>query len=1539
MKKILSFLFVFLIALVLVGCSEKPVDPTPVDPTPVDPTPGEETEVKPTKIEISGAKEEIAVGEEFTITVTVTPSDAKDKSVTYSTSSSSIATVKDGKVTGVSVGTATITVKANADESVKAEFTVTVKNQKTDVEPKELFIYYAKEEFFIGETEQLSVEIDPSEASQEFVWSFDKEGIVSIDEKNVIKALKGGLVTVTCSSKSNPNVKDSYEVRVYDNVEGMTIVGQGNVMKPGNKQPLTVEFKTVREDGTEIVCNSPIKWESSDTSVLTVTDDGFVTAVGDGTATIRAIAQDSGAFTAEFVITVSSTEVKIGSEKYGSVKEALANSKNGDVIEIGKGSVSEQIKINKSGVTLKGNDSVLNGTVEIVDGVTDIKFENLTFAGTAYVFSEASSDNVLGVKNITFNNCVFNSVASKKDGTIHFLVPVENFVFTNNTATFASNRGIRFEMEAKNWTITDNSFTGVSGVLYDMIRGMDLVEGEVTISNNTFDTTAQSFIMIRYIGNATYNVDNNKFINSACVCVDLREAKLDNITKAVINVKNNEFNGGVNDWGAIRLRNSWASGKLSNPANVEVNINYNSFVGIELGENGYYVDKPTDNCTAGLFNIDHNYSDLGQPKASWFSGMAKSFDGWYGSNEDMNSGSIIDRINSDDKYIVVGTHKDITKQGYATIKEALKKATEGSIIVVLPGTYNEDILVGADKPNLTITTLNGELDPNGESTREAEAVFTGKITLGTELKGCTIKGLKFTGDSHIVNNKGQAGTADNTATNLNGFTFMNNIVEVASSGNGFIYFIEAASSYSHDIIISNNKFKGASGFSAKAMVWLDNNYNLTVTGNVFTDITADYAFYVNDETKGMSGEFSTIEGNTFKNIKGTALHINWLSPLPLGNKSCKVSVCNNNFDNVTGEAIHLGKMNNSDTYEYITFRFNTFKKVGYGIYFVRVTGAANVNCNFNTFVDVPKIAYFHNDSKNQSTEGAVALNAKNNLYQDGSGKTITPAASKFINEVEYDTTITSGDDIPDPNAKATAITIGKVSLKVGETKQLEVEYTPKNTANVGVTWSVSDNTMATITSDGVIKGLKSGKVTVTATYIHNAAVKGTVEIEFVDWQEVVLTFSGSGILNVDDQLTMTAKIGGSITTGEIEWSSSNANIATVDGGKVKALAVGKVTITAQIKGTNIKQSVELQVKEKSGDAEIDKLLDLLIKGHRAVVENMSINYIGYESGYTSVHHDVYQSVNAYYAADLPSIQQNPCTHGTNSGTMQSIEFIVVHDTGAASPSSTAKANSNWCTNTTNTGSSWHYTVGNDGIYQQYADNVIAWHAGDGTSWGASTTLTNTGIKASDDLRYRASVTLGNDGYFYVDGTKTTIKLPSGATAATGTNDLGISAIVKDGYYYLPTTHVGSGYGNKVCIRGGNLNGIGIESAVNTGSDVYLTWQRLAKLVASLLVKHNLTPDRVMFHNNFSNKTCPNTMINAGRVDMFLDMVYAEYMVAKYYSGYTITFTSNNPDIIDNTGRVIGKGPSVATNVSYTITITKGNETRTITLTSLVQAAR
>ena len=59
-----------------------------------------------------------------------------------------------------------------------------------------------------------------------------------------------------------------------------------------------------------------------------------------------------------------------------------------------------------------------------------------------------------------------------------------------------------------------------------------------------------------------------------------------------------------------------------------------------------------------------------------------------------------------------------------------------------------------------------------------------------------------------------------------------------------------------------------------------------------------------------------------------------------------------------------------------------------------------------------------------------------------------------------------------------------------------------------------------------------------------------------------------------------------------------------------------------------------------------------------------------------------------------------------------------------------------------------------------------------------------------------------------------------------------------------------------------------------------------------------------------------------------------YEIQKNYSNAKISIKSNNPDIIDNTGRVI-KAPAITTTVSYDLTVELNGQTKTITLHSIV----
>ena len=82
--------------------------------------------VLPAKIELAPATPTVEVGTTTTITATVTPDNAADKSVTWTSSDPSVASVSGGTVTGVKTGKVTITATANADINVKATVEVTV---------------------------------------------------------------------------------------------------------------------------------------------------------------------------------------------------------------------------------------------------------------------------------------------------------------------------------------------------------------------------------------------------------------------------------------------------------------------------------------------------------------------------------------------------------------------------------------------------------------------------------------------------------------------------------------------------------------------------------------------------------------------------------------------------------------------------------------------------------------------------------------------------------------------------------------------------------------------------------------------------------------------------------------------------------------------------------------------------------------------------------------------------------------------------------------------------------------------------------------------------------------------------------------------------------------------------------------------------------------------------------------------------------------------------------------------------------------------
>ncbi|MBQ7276378.1 MAG: N-acetylmuramoyl-L-alanine amidase [Bacilli bacterium] len=354
----------------------------------------------------------------------------------------------------------------------------------------------------------------------------------------------------------------------------------------------------------------------------------------------------------------------------------------------------------------------------------------------------------------------------------------------------------------------------------------------------------------------------------------------------------------------------------------------------------------------------------------------------------------------------------------------------------------------------------------------------------------------------------------------------------------------------------------------------------------------------------------------------------------------------------------------------------------------------------------------------------------------------------------------------------------------------------------------------------------------------------------------------------------------------------------------------------------------------------NSLLSLLAGANNDNVLHTNVNYGG------SVNANIYGSV-SNYSTDSISVNTSKKVNDSDLisreysyGTMSTLKFITIHDTGNTAAGSTALANVNYMLN--NTGTSWHYTVGEDSIYQTISENYTAFHAGCG---GRVYSLQDTGISAGPYGNASPNITFDASGYYAINGVSTSLRpytdIAGTAVDATNytTNQITPAGIYweigANGNYYLNKTYYNSTYG-KVSNFGGNKNSIGIETTVNSGSDIYQTWQNTAKLVAEILVRNNLTPKQVLNHNAFSGKDCPHAIRNANLWNDFMKMVETEYLIKKYYFDYTITFESLSPSIIDNDGRVIG---SVDTNtvVYYRVTVTKDAVSESIILSSIVPA--
>ena len=244
---------------------------------------------------------ELEISAVCTLKATVEPEYTADRSVTWESSDSRVATVDaGGTVTAVSAGTSTITATTNDGTELSASCVVTV------IPKRVKSISLDREELTInkGANERLAVIVIPEDAGDRSVtWTSSDEGVVTVDGEGVVTAVSVGTATVTVTTNDDTGLSDSCVVTVHQGVESITLSADELVLRDS----IFSGYVRVETIMPEDAYNRNVIWTSSDEKVVTVEPYGhecFLHTLSPGTAIITATANDGTGVSASCEVTV-----------------------------------------------------------------------------------------------------------------------------------------------------------------------------------------------------------------------------------------------------------------------------------------------------------------------------------------------------------------------------------------------------------------------------------------------------------------------------------------------------------------------------------------------------------------------------------------------------------------------------------------------------------------------------------------------------------------------------------------------------------------------------------------------------------------------------------------------------------------------------------------------------------------------------------------------------------------------------------------------------------------------------------------------------------------------------------------------------------------------------------------------------------------------------------------------------------------------------------------------------------------------------------
>ena len=286
-----------------------------------EPTTTEPTDIKVSSIKLNTKNHTMYSNQYVQLKATVLPNNAYNKSVTWKSSNSKIATVdKNGKVKALKVGNATIIATSTDGSNVSAQCKIKVVQRVTKIKLNKSIINLSKK----GKTAKLKATVLPNNAYNKSVtWKANNTKVVTVDKKGKIKATTNkGATYVNAIAKDGSKKKAKLLVVVGPKVKKITLNKTSVTLNRGAKNRTYQLKKSIKNKNATY---KAVAWKTSNKNVATVNSNGKVTIKHRGKVVITVKAKDGSKKSAKCKVTVRQLVTKLSYNKKTQKAEVYKN--------------------------------------------------------------------------------------------------------------------------------------------------------------------------------------------------------------------------------------------------------------------------------------------------------------------------------------------------------------------------------------------------------------------------------------------------------------------------------------------------------------------------------------------------------------------------------------------------------------------------------------------------------------------------------------------------------------------------------------------------------------------------------------------------------------------------------------------------------------------------------------------------------------------------------------------------------------------------------------------------------------------------------------------------------------------------------------------------------------------------------------------------------------------------------------------------------------------------------------------------------------